>query len=207
MANLDSDSFIEKTIRTLMAFLRLIPVKQRALVLITLILSATAAYCVTHTDVRSIFLDRRHATEPSIPSVDHDSIPTHVRQTEALRGESAAILTPNAEDGGAGRTLIVSGSANLAASHHLWLFAKRKGTTRWWPQGEAEILPNHSWELVVSIGESVDIGKLFEIHALVLDDPTHQRILAQFAKSETLARLPDPLIVATSVTVRKTNHD
>jgi hypothetical protein len=65
----------------------------------------------------------------------------------------------------------VSGNADLPLHSHLWVLARRKDVSGWWPQGGGPLLlDNGRWSVRVQYGESRDAGHDFEIVALATRD-------------------------------------
>jgi len=68
----------------------------------------------------------------------------------------------------------VTGYADLPAVCHLWVLARRKDISGWWPQGGGPLpLDNGCWSVRVQYGGSRDAGHDFEIVAITAGEATN----------------------------------
>jgi hypothetical protein len=74
------------------------------------------------------------------------------------------------------RDALVSGTAKIPASAHLWVLAHKKGLKGWWPQGGGEAdISDGNWEVLVIFGKpnTGEIGT-FEVAAVAVDKATNE---------------------------------
>jgi hypothetical protein len=120
------------------------------------------------------------------------------------------IVSPKSGEmvGGGGE---VKGYADLQAHAHLWVLARRKGISGWWPQGNGPLPVDHGqWSARVQYGETRDEGHDFEVVALATGDAMNDLWIA-WAKNVQLTseyppvQLPTPQFVFAEAyrTVRK----
>ena len=85
---------------------------------------------------------------------------------EILVPQSGAIVT----DAG-----LVEGSATLPPDSFLWVLARRKDFSGWWPQGMGAVpVDRNRWRVPVTYGGPQDRGSDFELAALVVRQATHR---------------------------------
>ncbi len=109
----------------------------------------------------------------------------------------------------------VKGTAFIPSGTHLWVLARCADFRPdfWWPQGEGTInLENKKWDVSVTFGEKEDIGKEFDIVAIVVSEETNAVLHAVYHRNVTVyphgAPIPMPESDAPSVLriVRKIGH-
>lgn len=86
----------------------------------------------------------------------------------------------------------VDGKAAIPPGRFLWLFSHRKGLQLWWPQGggAATISKDGKWQIVVTFGTERDVGREFEVAAVVVDSDTNERLRAWVTRAEETGRYP-----------------
>jgi hypothetical protein len=73
---------------------------------------------------------------------------------------------------------IVEGAVVLSGDAHLWVLVHRKDVAGWWPQGDGAVPVSQSpWSAPVKYGGIEDAGYDFEIAAVVVRRPVHERWL------------------------------
>lgn len=72
------------------------------------------------------------------------------------------------------RDALVSGTAKIPPSAHLWVLAHKNGLKGWWPQGGGEAdISDGNWEVLVTFGKPSEIGT-FEVAAVAVDKSTNE---------------------------------
>jgi hypothetical protein len=96
-------------------------------------------------------------------------------QTEVKTACSVALTDPlPGTPVGAGS--VVSGTAAIPGSGHLWIFSRKKTFNGWWPQGGGETpVDGGKWSVDVTYGIDADKGN-FEVVATVVDDNTSNNL-------------------------------
>jgi hypothetical protein len=90
--------------------------------------------------------------------------------------------------GGSGN---VTGYADLPAHSHLWVLARRKDISGWWPQGGGPLpLDSGRWSAHVQYGESGDAGRDFEIVALAVDEVINDLWTTWWKNVQTTGKYP-----------------
>jgi hypothetical protein len=89
-----------------------------------------------------------------------------------------AITAPTDKSTSAGRETVVKGTVTpLKAGQFLWILARaQEFDPLWWPQREAKVLASGGWSGVAVLGEPRDVGKNFDIAAVVVDLAGHEEI-------------------------------
>jgi hypothetical protein len=73
---------------------------------------------------------------------------------------------------------VVRGRATLSSGAHLWLLARRKDVNGWWPQGDGPVaVIDGFWSAQVNYGNPQDAGFPFELVAIIVMQPAHERLL------------------------------
>ncbi len=77
-----------------------------------------------------------------------------------------------------GKGILVSGTADLPAGYHLWVFARRVNFEGlWWPQNEARINSRTGdWRVYANLGGEQDIGWEFDLAIAAFDEDGHIRL-------------------------------
>lgn len=89
------------------------------------------------------------------------------------------------------QTGVVHGRATLPAGAYLWVLAHRKDVNGWWPQGDGPVaIVDDSWTVQVNYGDSQDAGFQFEIAAVAVTPPVHQRWLEWVQNVKTTGLFP-----------------
>ena len=87
------------------------------------------------------------------------------------------ITTPAVGSQVGGKALI-SGTATIPPSGHLWILSHQVGINGYWPQGNGPAqIKRDRWNVLVYFGEPGDLG-MFEVVAIVVDDQSHQTLIA-----------------------------
>jgi hypothetical protein len=75
-----------------------------------------------------------------------------------------------------GRKTFVRGTAYLPRGLYLWVLARRDDLAPlWWPQSEAKIDPvTHQWSAIATFGIYEDIGLIFDIAVISVDEKGHK---------------------------------
>lgn len=83
-------------------------------------------------------------------------------------------ITTPAEGNQVSGNALVSGTATLPPTGHLWILSHKVGFSGFWPQGNgsAQIIGN-DWDVLVYFGVKDDFGK-FEVIAVIVDDQIHK---------------------------------
>jgi hypothetical protein len=104
---------------------------------------------------------------------------------------SVAITSPQVGDrvGADGQ---VTGTATVPPGKFLWVFSHRKGLQGWWPQGGGDASPeaNGDWSVSINYGESKDIGRDFEIAAVIVDNQAQVKLQAWVEEANKTGRYP-----------------
>lgn len=110
------------------------------------------------------------------------------------------IISDPAYDGfRVGREYDVKGKAQVP-SGQLWILSHRKGIPQWWPQNEVTIDPiSKEWMAVVSFGETRDIGRDFEILAILVNNQGGAFLYENIGKPILKTSLPNYKYSALSV--------
>lgn len=99
-------------------------------------------------------------------------------------------------------TATISGtiSGDVPPDHHIWIVVRsaRAEADRWWTQGDASIEGSPNWPMLGSFGGEQDVGAIFTIKAILVDD-TVDYILAKNGKDGI--RLPSRIGILDNVTV------
>jgi hypothetical protein len=137
----------------------------------------------------------RYEWKPRLASM----LPRSVRRSlDALRhrityggsGCSVEISSPEARNRVA-EIGIVEGKATLFGDAHLWVLVHRKDVLGWWPQGEGAVpVAQHSWHVQVKYGDPEDAGYDFEIAAVVVGRPVHERWLEWVQSAKDTGQYP-----------------
>ncbi len=113
-----------------------------------------------------------------------------------------------------GKGILVSGTAELPAGYHLWVFARRVNFEgRWWPQNEGRINPRTgAWRVYANLGEEQDIGWEFDLAIAAFDEDGHIRLrnyLQQAMERDVWRPIRMPAAAAPPKTfqVVKVSHD
>lgn len=125
-----------------------------------------------------------------------------------------AIVTPHAGDH-VGATGDVAGTAKIPDRSFLWIMAHRSDLKRqWWPQGGGPLdLSGAEWHVSVYYGKERDIGKDFEIAAVVVGADENERLKRWVEEAPVNdyppTSFPNPVsgCVPQRTTVVKTSHD
>src|SRR5712692_2296911 len=92
------------------------------------------------------------------------------------RRSSLRILEPQPRDR-VGSSGVVRGAGWIPPDKYLWLLARRKDQSGWWPQGGGPVkCGGAEWKQRCNYGGPADVGHEFEIAAIVVDAPTHRRL-------------------------------
>lgn len=99
------------------------------------------------------------------------------RPARAESGCSVEILSPRPGQHVA-ETGIVEGRATTSSGVYLWVLGHRKDVDGWWPQGDGAVpVAGEFWSVQVNYGGPEDLGFEFEIAAVLVTRPVHERWL------------------------------
>lgn len=85
----------------------------------------------------------------------------------------------------------VSGTAQIPAGTHLWVFANRRGLALVWPQGGGPVrISDGKWRALVTYGVPRDDGSDFEVRALVLTAGQNTELLNWVDRAERTGQYP-----------------
>ncbi len=93
------------------------------------------------------------------------------------RGRSPVRILEPQPRGRVGTSGFVRGTGRIPPDKHLWVLARRKDQSGWWPQGGGAVKSGDGeWAQPSNYGGPEDAGHEFEIAAIVVDGPTHRRL-------------------------------
>ncbi len=100
------------------------------------------------------------------------------RPVDLVAGAAFTITKPSENGIEVSRTMFVDGTAELPAGYCIWVFVRREDFANdWWPQGEARVLPSSNrWRVAVNFGGPQDVGWIFDIAAVVVDEKEDLRL-------------------------------
>jgi hypothetical protein len=133
---------------------------------------------------------------------------------DALAGECAVTIRSPAEGDRVGGEVMAEGTAEVPAGAHVWVLVGINGMDAWFPQGNgAARIDGSEWQILAFVGQDRDIGRKFEIAAIVVDDAGHQRLESWFKESNDSGHYSPIKMPSTfagclpeTVTVEKTSH-
>lgn len=103
-----------------------------------------------------------------------------IRAIRSNRYQQEFVLKINSpsEDEECGHSVVVNGkTSSILPNKYLWVFAHRRGLTKWWPQsGAVKVENNGSWEQTVYLGNEKDINSRFEIIVMWVDAEDNKKI-------------------------------
>jgi hypothetical protein len=131
----------------------------------------------------------------------------------ALSGECTIEITSPPKGDGVGKEVMVEGTAMIPTEAHLWVLAGVQGLKQWWPQGGGDSqIEDGQWTVLAFIGQEHDIGRLFRIAAIVVNEDTDNR-LRQWVEEAPAKGYPPITFPSTfpgcppvQVTVKKISH-
>jgi hypothetical protein len=102
----------------------------------------------------------------------------------------------------------VTGTARRLQETYLWILAHPMGVALWWPQGSGPtpVMKDH-WTTFVFIGSERDVGRDFEIAAILVDQDENSRLRQWVDDAERSGqysgiRFPRVVAACSSATVR-----
>ncbi len=105
------------------------------------------------------------------------------------RGDCSVTITNPAKGGIVDITAVASGTASLPEGAHLWLLAKPRAGSRWWPQGEAP-LTGGEWNLPAQFGLARQAGEEFYLAAVAVASSAHAKLTEWTNRSAEERRRP-----------------
>ena len=114
---------------------------------------------------------------------------------QELKGCKVEVTTPKSGDP-VGARMQVTGTATVPAGLYLWIFARKEGQRKWWPQGggNAEVKKTGRWVADAAFGDENDLkkdaGATFEITAVIVDGDAHKELRTYVKTSEADNRYP-----------------
>ena len=91
------------------------------------------------------------------------------------------IITDPAQAGEeVGLSKVVKGTASIPGGYHVWvLISLEDYEGQWWPQKDGVINPKtKEWAVRANFGSETDVGAMFSIAAIVVDDKEHVKLKA-----------------------------
>jgi hypothetical protein len=118
-------------------------------------------------------------------------------------GGAVKIKSPS-ENGKAGPTQPVSGTAQLAKGYSLWIVPHDPTTGIYYPQASPVTVGiDATWSTRLSVGSTFGVGKTFQIQAVIADPSASSALSAGAAQRTGIAKLPSGAQVFDSVTVTR----
>jgi hypothetical protein len=90
----------------------------------------------------------------------------------------------------------IAGSATVPAGMHLWVFARKSGQSRWWPQGggRTEVSSTGSWVCDGTFGDendpAKDAGATFQVTAVIVDSAADAKLTSYVEMTDKTGRYP-----------------
>jgi len=83
----------------------------------------------------------------------------------------------------------ISGTATIPPSTYLWVLLHKRGVAVWWPQGQGHAnIEGRDWYVNVTFADPAPA--VFEIKALVVDEPANRTLENWYREGETTGRYP-----------------
>jgi hypothetical protein len=119
------------------------------------------------------------------------AIGSMVTARAAAQNDCHVAITVPHDGGNVSETDDVRGTGKIPGGAYLWIFAHRKGLALWWPEGGGPAtITNGEWDVTATFGQARDKGHPFEISAAVVDQSTHDKLVAWVKKTNETGQYP-----------------